>query len=779
MVKFRFIFLLIFIFLLMACAPADEAVDVARPTATAVTPPTTEFPANTLDQLIADLTAAGVTVVNNGRTEQGIFPNDDIDLWHLQINDESVNIFAFTDATARAAISDNISLRGDTFTVTTGDETMQITWDSTGINRWWAWQDLLVNYWGDDTAVLNHLNTLLGQPFADGSLPYRPEPSSGAIAGIEEYGIGFQYDPYLTANLDWEIVAERPSTGSDDFIFEVMPSHIAFTLINSYASDWINDQQAINTPTQPQILVFPLDAYASMNPIAAEQIAQLEQLLQDRPDAASGALPHLPPPNGQQDLQAQLSYLTFADGEGIRYLTQFNQEPRLINNQSIYYTFQGITMNRAYYIAAFFPVQSNSLPADNTITDFDAFASNLPAYRAQTTADLNTLPTNAFTPDLTLLDNLIQTLYVKPTIELATEATAIPPSLSAGSSTNLFCADVPRPAVIAAAPSGYVISNPLTGEQCDLKLPDGFHNFAQAKGDAVYGFGLQPNGLHLNIRQLSTDGTTRDFEFTTAAEDSYLYQFILSEDGRKIIWTTTTRNDNANSITSHLWQADLDGQNLVSLVADWQEIGHVLEPIRSDGETTYFHTQWDGIGGMWHSFHGRYDSLYSVKAGSEPQKIFACEDRGIMLCVGAISPDNTLFVYTDYVNKNLHIVGMDGTPIRTIPLTGDYSGYPIFMLNGDLVYYTAVLQENVDGIPMSQPGTLYHLPTPYTGEARPIASSNGIMFPAAAYDDQHLIINYSDEFEQWGNAMLSLADSSVDPLQPWPSTYFVALLTAD
>ncbi|NIP25200.1 MAG: hypothetical protein GWO38_15630, partial [Phycisphaerae bacterium] len=70
-----------------------------------------------------------------------------------------------------------------------------------------------------DTAVINTLNSVLGEPFADGSIPYRPEADSGAIAGVGQYGISFQYDPYLAANLTWEVMPERPATGPDDFVF--------------------------------------------------------------------------------------------------------------------------------------------------------------------------------------------------------------------------------------------------------------------------------------------------------------------------------------------------------------------------------------------------------------------------------------------------------------------------------------------------------------------------------------------------------------------------------
>jgi hypothetical protein len=69
-------------------------------------------------------------------------------------------------------------------------------------------------------------------------------------------------------------------------------------------------------------------------------------------------------------------------------------------------------------------VQSDSLPAKDDIADYEAFANNMPTYLVQTTADLNALPNTAFQPDLTLLDAVIQSLRVEPTVELTAPITA-------------------------------------------------------------------------------------------------------------------------------------------------------------------------------------------------------------------------------------------------------------------------------------------------------------------------------------------------------------------
>lgn len=117
-----------------------------------------------------------------------------------------VNVYEFSTVAAREAVSSNISPEGDAYTVTEGDSSVTVTWDSEGLSRWWALDNLLVHYAGADEAVVPLLTTVLGQPFADGSWPHGPEAGGGSVAGIGEYGVSFQYDPYLAAGIHPQMV---------------------------------------------------------------------------------------------------------------------------------------------------------------------------------------------------------------------------------------------------------------------------------------------------------------------------------------------------------------------------------------------------------------------------------------------------------------------------------------------------------------------------------------------------------------------------------------------
>ncbi|MBX3057421.1 MAG: hypothetical protein KF770_13215 [Anaerolineae bacterium] len=566
-----------------ASRPAETDTATATATATAVstvvstaTPATPIAEKTVVDQIIASLSTSGATVENDGRApEQSLFPGDDMTLWHLSINGINVNVFEFSDTAARQAVSDHISPTGYEYVVTDGENETVTHWDGEGVPHFWAQDNLIVNYWGEDTAVLAVLNAVLGPPFADGSQPYRPEPGSGSIAGIGEHGVSFQYDPYLAATLSTAVVAGRPSTGPDDFLFDVMPDHIAFTFSDTYADEWTRYHQTVNVPDQPQIPIFPLDAYAAMNPMAAAQIAQLNDLLRDRPDLPNGALPHLPPPNGQQDLQAQMRFLAFQNGAGMRYLTQFNQEPRQINNQEIYYTFQGVTADRAYYIAAFFPVQSSSLPADNTIADDAAFARDRQNYLEQTTANLNALPTTAFTPDLALLDALIASLLVEPTLKVSPiTVTAVPPVATPTPEDTL-----PDPAELEMMTTTTV-------------SPDGRWQAIAAQSEPIVVGDLEKLYVSLTV----SDGTTT---WAPVAEWrgyglGYIWPAVYqwSADGRYLYYTNLSSPDGClyYSNGTDLYRFDFNDGSIIEILPD----GKTLNLSLSADESTLAYTGYDG-----------------------------------------------------------------------------------------------------------------------------------------------------------------------------------------
>lgn len=167
-----------------------------------------------------------------------------------------------------------------------------------------------------------------------------------------------------------------------------------------------------NKKFQPQIYIYPVADMAGFNEIAAQMPATLKTALDDQ--LTFTPMPFLPLINAKQDMHPLVKFLDSKNGKGVRYLTQFAQAPIVINNEELIYTFQGLTGDGKYYIAAVLPVTHAELPvASKVYSDDMEKLKEFPAYLEKTTAWLDQQPGTAFTPDLAKLDSLVQSIEIK------------------------------------------------------------------------------------------------------------------------------------------------------------------------------------------------------------------------------------------------------------------------------------------------------------------------------------------------------------------------------
>ncbi len=186
-------------------------------------------------------------------------------------------------------------------------------------------------------------------------------------------------------------------------IWEVLPLYRRVTLQGYPVTDHL---------MKAQIFIFPAADLAGFNEGAGRIATDLQALLLSQMPAE--IMPFLPLFNAQQVMHAQVKYLDFKSGSGVRFLTQFDQAPLPINNFELIYTFQGLTKDGKYYIAAVLPVTHPDLPANNQVSAQQATELNdFPAYLAKTVTWLDQQAAGSFTPDLAKLDALIQSIEVK------------------------------------------------------------------------------------------------------------------------------------------------------------------------------------------------------------------------------------------------------------------------------------------------------------------------------------------------------------------------------
>ncbi len=220
-------------------------------------------------------------------------------------------------------------------------------------------------------------------------------------------GMSFSFDPGVAQDISAETIPAENPTQPSGFPGEVFPQHTQFSF---------NGYPLSGTFHKPQILVYPAKEYAAMDPSAATVINDLTQFLTQKP-ANPERIPFLPLWPAGQMFHSNLAYLSFKNGSGVRFLTMYAQAYYPINNNDLFYTFQGLTNDGEYYIAAVLPISHPSLPAnENAIPDIDfgAFADNFKNYTAEVSANLEAQTPESFTPNIALLDAMFASFAINP-----------------------------------------------------------------------------------------------------------------------------------------------------------------------------------------------------------------------------------------------------------------------------------------------------------------------------------------------------------------------------
>ena len=192
--------------------------------------------------------------------------------------------------------------------------------------------------------------------------------------------------------------------GQDLPYWEVTPGH---TVIN------LEGYPLPGNFHQPQIYVYPAQAYAEMVPGAFESIHRLDNILYG-PSAPISVeqLPAWPFFNAQQVFATNVQKISFQNGGGVRFVTEYAQYPASANNHDLFYHFQGVSRDGAYYIIAILPISVPVLaetsdavaalpPGGIPYPDINAAKPDLPGYYHRRYDLLNAQAPEAFAPWLT------------------------------------------------------------------------------------------------------------------------------------------------------------------------------------------------------------------------------------------------------------------------------------------------------------------------------------------------------------------------------------------
>jgi hypothetical protein len=129
--------------------------------------------------------------------------------------------------------------------------------------------------------------------------------------------------------------------------------------------------------------------------------------------------------NTQQVFASNVQVISFQNGRGVRFLTEYAQYAASVNNTDLFYNFQGVTSDGAYYVIAILPITAPALaetsdggaalPSGGIPYSYFADPStDMQAYYTAVTALLNATSLDAFFPTINQLDTLIQSMRITP-----------------------------------------------------------------------------------------------------------------------------------------------------------------------------------------------------------------------------------------------------------------------------------------------------------------------------------------------------------------------------
>jgi hypothetical protein len=254
--------------------------------------------------------------------------------------------------------------------------------------------------------------------------PFQRVPSGQLVkAAYQDATLGaisFSFDALLAKAAKGQIVPAVPVTLAPS-LGGAAPEHVAFLFDGAAAS-------ALDDPGQPQVHVYPVDGLRQIDPQIATVVDHLKTLATTKPATITGDLPVFPLISAVQVLRTQIMYLDFANGSGVRFITHYAQDVSPILANGIFYTYQGLTSDGNYYVSVTWFLSTPALPGQPDVDlvgkALDEFVQSYDSYVAGIATELNGLPSALFTPDLLLLDGMIQSLQVGAAAPVTATTTA-------------------------------------------------------------------------------------------------------------------------------------------------------------------------------------------------------------------------------------------------------------------------------------------------------------------------------------------------------------------
>lgn len=246
-------------------------------------------------------------------------------------------------------------------------------------------------------------------PVATTEVPITPLPFEGT-----EYNLGGVYMvvPECLAVIPSGVIVPAVPYDAMGGPMEFYPQHRMITFEDYVLSGKFFD---------PVIRVYSAAEFAAMNTSIADRITDMNSLLASQVADPAETIPFLPIFNAAQIFRARVGFVPFQNGSGVRFLTEYGQYSAPVNNNDLFYTYQGLTADGKYWVSAIFPINapwlqetwnSTTVPVDGvpfpSLENQDA----VQAYYVTMTDRLNAAEAEGFTPSALCLDQFMQSLNI-------------------------------------------------------------------------------------------------------------------------------------------------------------------------------------------------------------------------------------------------------------------------------------------------------------------------------------------------------------------------------
>jgi hypothetical protein len=181
--------------------------------------------------------------------------------------------------------------------------------------------------------------------------PNQEHPCEPSLKHVAFENVSFDYDECIFGHVQAEKVPDFRLAQADFKPDGVAPEHLHFEFENG-PQYW-----------KPFVEIYPVRRFPEMYAVNKRVAQGMQQAIRDlkrvikEPNLRfNGEIPYLPYVDAHQDLQADVKTSSFSWGNGLYFVTYFDTEVILINNDHLRYVFEGLTTDGKYYVLGEIPI---------------------------------------------------------------------------------------------------------------------------------------------------------------------------------------------------------------------------------------------------------------------------------------------------------------------------------------------------------------------------------------------------------------------------------------